>query len=142
MNSMLLLTALTATSGLFGGGGCYRGYGQCGGMMAWGHAPRYACGSTYMASGCYRGYAAQCRTGYPAPAAAPVPAHTPAPSATPATTPSTTTPATPSATPPQTRVVPVAPRVAQAGYYYPSYYYSAAYYSAAPTCPNGNCYRR
>jgi hypothetical protein len=146
MYHLVILTAMTATSGLFGGGGCYRGYGQCGGMMGWRHAgvyaPSYSYCHTYAVGGCYRGHVAHCTTGCPTPApahaAAPAPSSTPATPAaepTPATAPSA--PAVSSPPPPQTRVAPVAPRVVRAGYYYPSYYYSAA-----PGCANGNCYRR
>jgi hypothetical protein len=149
MYHLVILTAMTATSGLFGGGGCYRGYGQCGGMMGWRHAgvyaPSYSYCHTYAVGGRYRGHVAHCTTGCPTPApahaAAPAPSSTPAttPAAepTPANSPSATAPAVSSPPPPQARVAPVAPRVARAGYYYPSYYYSAA-----PACPNGNCYRR
>jgi hypothetical protein len=116
MHQLVILTALTATSGLFGGGSGCHGGGMCGGgrQMFGHHAAPQACysGPRYVVSGCQQGYGA----GY----AAPAPAYAPAPA-----------PATPQAAP--------APQAA--AYYYPSYYYGAPA-AAAPSCPNGNCYRR
>jgi hypothetical protein len=116
MHQLVILTALTATSGLFGGGG---GGGMFGGghrgcgrpAMSCHQAP--ACGPRYMVTGCSQGYA------YPAhqaPMAAPV--HAPAPAS----------PQAPAMAPPPP------PQAA----FYPSYYFS----SGTPGCSGGNCYRR
>src|SRR6185437_12042918 len=104
MHQLVILTALTATSGLFGGGSGCHGGGICGGgrQMFSHHAAPQACyaGPRYVVSGCQQGYAGGCATPAPAPAYAPAPAPAPAP-------------ATPQAAP--------APQAA--AYYYPSYYY-------------------
>jgi len=127
MHQLVILTALTATSGLFGG----HGHGGCGRprLLSW-CAPKTACaspcGPTY-----HHAYAPTCAT-CPTAAPAPAPAAAPAPQAAPAPPPPPAPPA------PTTQVAPAAPRVARAAYYYPAYYR----YPATQTCPNGNCPRR
>jgi hypothetical protein len=114
MHQLVILTALTATSGLFGGRShCQTG--QCG-RPAWGGhaAPRY------VVSGCSQGYAGGCAPAAVAAPAAHAPVYAPAPQMV---------------TAPAYRA-----QAAQAATYtYPSYYYSAG---APATCPNGACARR
>ena len=124
MHHLVILTAMTMTGGLFGGGRCHTG--QCGrpAMMSWSHGGgcgTSACqsGSMYAVSGSYQGYVVPA----PAPAAAPAPAPQSVPVPPPA------------AAAPQTQAMPQTVR--RGVMYYPSYYYSAA-----PACPNGNCPRR
>lgn len=117
MHQLVILTALTATSGLFGGHG--RGpKSHCGRPQMSRHAASvYApapCAPTQMASGCSQGY------GYPAPVAAP--AHAPAPA--------------PYMAPPQAAPQAMAPQAMS----YPSYYSAPS--AMAPSCPGGNCARR
>jgi hypothetical protein len=132
MHSLAILTALTATSGLWGHGGCNTG--GCGRpLMSW-CAPRAACArpcNTYMVTGHWRGYVGACGTCPTAAAAAPAPAPAPAPQAAPAAP-------VPPPPPAAAQVYPAAPRVARAAYYYPSFYS----YPATQTCPGGNCPRR
>lgn len=120
MHQIILMTALTATSGLFGGGrapSCASG--TCG--MAYAAAPSYATAPT-----CAPGTACG---GYVQAAPMPVPQQNyyyQAPSAQPQAVPAT----------PQAPVAP--PQVmAPQGYYYPT----AAYYPAS-SCAGGTCYRR
>ncbi len=114
MHSIVLLTALTATSGLFGGRHC--GTNQCG-RPAWGQH----CGARQVCQAPVYYYAPQqC-----APCAAQRPVVVPAPQAAPA--PQKTTPA------PQAAFVPMAR---------PVYYTAGYYYNAAPTCATGTCPNR
>lgn len=137
MHQLVILTALTATSGLFGG---HCQSGGCGGarMMRWG-APRTACATPYnmyVVSGYRHGYAAGCATCPTAAAPAAAPQAVPAPAPAPAT--SAPAPAPPAPPAPTTQYGTWRPQVARAGYYYPSYYG----YATSGTCPNGNCARR
>ena len=122
MHQLVILTALTATSGLFGGGGhCQTG--QCA-RPAWSGyaAPRY------VVSGCSQGYVGGCA---PVAVAAPA-AH--APATLPLLRRSMATAPAPAPAP-----VYRAPVMQARTYSYPSFYYSAA---ATGTCPNGDCPRR
>jgi len=117
MHQIVLLTALTATTGLFGGGGRSCGSKGCG-MPSTGYsacAPSYSsgCGYTYGYGGGYSGYSCQpgtsCGTpyygapGYSTPQVAPAPQMAP-----------------------------------QTAAYYPSYYSAPPAYG----CAGGNCYGR
>ena len=112
MNSLVLLTAITATSGLFGGHKSACGTAKCG-------RPAMARHHSYAApvSTCYTG---SC-TSYAAPA---MHYGTPTPQAMP-------TPVAPS------KSAAAAPAMAPATYYVQSYYYTPA-----SPCANGQCYRR
>jgi hypothetical protein len=151
MHQLILLTAMTATSGLFGQGGCNTGW--CGRpmMMSW-CAPRTACApcSTYTVGGHWQGYACGGTYATAAPVAAAVAAPPMAPAAAPQAAPAVapvTPPPPPTKQTPPAAMVPPAPQysapaygqpIVQAAYYYPSYYGYPAYQS----CPSGNCPRR
>jgi hypothetical protein len=130
MHQLVLLTAMSVTSGLFGGGGCQTGF--CG-------RPAASCGPMYVVTGCYQGYV--CPSPAPAPIAAPAPAPqaapAPAPQAAPAKTAPQAVPAPPAPAAPQAQAYPAAPTVNRAAYYYPTYYYPGT-----PTVPRGTYYQR
>jgi hypothetical protein len=118
MYSLVILTAMSATSGLFGGGGCHTGF--CGRPVIT-YAP--TCGPKYVVSGCSQGYVC------PAPVAAPAPVVAPAPA------PSAQAVPAPAMT--QMQAYPVAPPAYHAAYFAPSHYFTAA-----PACASGNCAAR
>src|SRR4051794_10917907 len=103
MHQLVLLTAMSVTSGLFGGGGCHTG--PRGGSAA-------SCGPMYVVTGCYQGYA--CPSPPPAPIAAPAPAPASAPQAAPAKPAPQAVPAPPAPAAPQAQAYPAAPMVNRA----------------------------
>jgi hypothetical protein len=112
MHQIVLLTAMTATTGLFGGGRSHCTTGRCGQA-----APVY--------STCQPGTA--CANGgyyYAAPRVAAAPTYAPGYAAPQA---------------PRVAAAPVARPAAPATAYYPSYYYPT---TATANCPNGTCYQR
>lgn len=121
MHQIVLLTALSATTGLFGGG---RHHGGCGGAYA---APAYTtCAPTvaYAAPKAHcglRGFRRSASCGAPAPCAAPVTYAAPAPCAAPAACGSVAYP-----------TVTAAPQAQP---------YAAHYYAPATTCAGGSCAR-
>jgi len=122
MHQIVLLTALTATSGLFGGGRC------AGGRCATAYTPTYACQPGTPCAG--QAYYAQ-PTAYSAPQA---PAYT-APQAPAYSAPQAPVAAPHAAVAPARIQAPAAPVQAA---YYPSYYYP----TTTQGCVGGNCYRR
>jgi hypothetical protein len=132
MHQILLITALTATSGLFGGGRHY-GRGHCGYPTVGCYAPVYSHAPAYAPSCAPCGGSAAPAFSYAAPAqsyAAPTPQAAPA-----AQAPAAPAKQAPSAPPAPQASAPAAPPIQAA--YYPSFYYPAA-----PGCANGNCARR
>ena len=120
MNSLVLITAITATSGLFGGHKSSCGGGGCGrATMARHHT--YAAPAPTCYTGSCTSYAAPTMQ-YGAPGMT-----APAPQASPGM------PAPPA--PPKSAAA--APAMAPATYYVQSYYYTPA-----SPCANGQCYRR
>jgi hypothetical protein len=121
MHSIIMMSALAVTSGLFGGGRAACTSGQCGGSAMWsvqGHRSSYTptayasqpASSPYVPTAYYG-------TGYVYPATYSQPVGTAPPAAAQGMTTAAPSVATPS----------------------PFYYYA---YPAVTRCPNGNCYRR
>jgi hypothetical protein len=119
MHSIILLTTMTVTSGLFGGGR-HCGTGHCG-QPTWGQACVAPVSYSQPPYYNYNQPCASCAaptdaaSAYAAPQAAPAPQMAASP---------------PSQAAPQAALAP------QAGYYNAAAYY---YYPAAPACPTGNC---
>ena len=133
MHQILLITALTATTGLLGGGR-HGGRGHCGHPTVGCYTPMYSHTMAYAPSCAPCGGYAAPTQGYAAPSPQAAPAAQ-APAAPAKQVPAAPAKQAPVAPPTPQASAPTAPPIQAA--YYPSFYHPAA-----PGCANGNCARR